>query len=251
MIIFPAIDLAQGKCVRLIQGERKNQTVYSESPAEVALEWQRQGASYLHIVDLDGAFDGVSQNRQAVEKIRASVQIPIQLGGGIRSLENIEAILKTGISRVILGTVICENPNLLEKALVRFGPDKIVAGIDAKKGKVAVRGWCMETDLSPLDLGKQMKDMGINTFIYTDILRDGMLGGPNIEAQKEFADHIKSQVIASGGISSLEDIRTVAKLEKHGIIGMIIGKSLYENRFTLTEALNELKQFSLGKEKVC
>lgn len=238
MTIYPAIDLAHGKAVRLLQGRRNDETVYNPDPASQALEWEKQGARYLHLVDLDGAFEGSTKNREAVLQILQSVKIPVQLGGGMRSLEDIAANLEMGVARVILGTLAIENPSLVVEAIQRFGADRIVIGIDARKSKVAVRGWTSESEQTPAQLAGAMKKRGAILFVYTDISRDGMLTGPNLGALEAFARIAEQGVIASGGIGTLEDVSRIAQYEKSGVEGMIIGKALYENRFTLQQALH-------------
>jgi phosphoribosylformimino-5-aminoimidazole carboxamide ribotide isomerase len=237
VIIFPAIDLAGGNCVRLLQGRREDETIYDNDPVHIARQWEEQGASWLHLVDLDGAFDGKSKNGPAIQSIVSSIKIPVQLGGGIRSLKSIETLLKKGCARVILGTVVVENPGMVRESILSFGADKIVVGIDARDGMVAVRGWTEQIKTTALDMGKRMTDMGVKIFVYTDISRDGMLSGPNLSALRTFADSMNGQVIASGGISSLDDVSAISNLREHGITGMITGKALYEKKFSLREAL--------------
>lgn len=237
MILYPAIDLAGGKCVRLIQGVRKDETVYHQNPEDVARQWEGQGAEFLHVVDLDGAFEGVSQNLLAVRKIVSAVRIPIQLGGGIRTLSDMQTILNIGVRRVILGTAAAQNPDLAAEALGRFGEESIALGVDVRDGKVAVKGWTEKTALTAIDFGQTMKKAGLKTFIFTDIHRDGMLTGPNLGSLSEFSQAVGGGVIASGGVTSLADVRDIAAMAAKGVTGMIIGKSLYENRISLPEAL--------------
>src|SRR5690554_5282835 len=181
MVIFPAIDIKGGKCVRLLQGRAEDETVYGNDPVEMALKWEQEGAEYLHVVDLDGAFSGKSPNEKIIKKIAESISIPIQLGGGIRTMDKIQRLLNEyGIQRVVLGTAAVENTVLLKEAVERYG-NRIVAGIDAKDGKVAIKGWVEKTDLSAVELGQEMKEIGIDTIIYTDIAKDGMLKGPNLK----------------------------------------------------------------------
>lgn len=237
MIVFPAIDLAKGKCVRLLQGRRDDETVYGEEPAAMAKKWQDDGAAYLHLVDLDGAFDGASSNLSAVRDILATIHIPVQLGGGIRTLKKMETLLQAGVSRVILGSVAVERPEIVKEAVHEFGAERIVAGIDARDGKVAIHGWKTQAAVSASSVGKEMKDAGVRIFVFTDISRDGMLTGPNVQALQAFAETVEGGVIASGGISSLDDIKTVAEFEEKGVVGIITGKALYEKKFTLPEAI--------------
>lgn len=236
MLLIPAIDLKGGRCVRLVQGKADRVKVYSSDPAKVARRWQKEGARFLHVVDLDGAFSGEAKNLPALKRILEAVTIPIEFGGGVRSLGIIAKLLSLGVDRVILGTATIENKGLVKKAVQRFGPERIVAGIDAKGGKVAVRGWEKKTAVPALNLARKMKTLGVRRVIYTDIARDGMLSGPNIPALKKMAKESGLAVIASGGISTLKDIQKVAAL---GVEGMIIGKALYEEKFTLREAMNQ------------
>lgn len=236
MIIIPAIDLKDGKCVRLEQGLMEKDTVYSDDPAAMALHWQEEGGELLHLVDLDGAFAGVPKNRAAIEAIVAAVDIPTELGGGIRDLKTIEAYLNLGIDRVILGTVAKENPALVEEACRRFA-GRIVVGIDARDGLVAVRGWAEVTEKRAVDLAREMEGFGVAAIIYTDIARDGMLQGPNIEATKALAEAVSVPVIASGGVSNLQDIRNLLAIEAAGVAGVITGKAIYTGSLDLREAV--------------
>ncbi|MCK4508489.1 MAG: 1-(5-phosphoribosyl)-5-[(5-phosphoribosylamino)methylideneamino]imidazole-4-carboxamide isomerase [Desulfuromonadales bacterium] len=236
MIILPAIDLKGGQCVRLEQGLMEKDTVYSDDPAAMARHWQDEGGEFLHLVDLDGAFAGVPKNREAIEAIVAAVDIPTELGGGIRDLETVEAYLKLGVSRVILGTVAKENPELVAEACRRF-PGQIVVGIDAKNGLVAVRGWAEVTEKKAIDLAREMETFGVTAIIYTDIARDGMMQGPNLEATAALAEAISIPVIASGGVSSLDDIRNLLQIEASGIEGVITGKAIYNGALNLREAV--------------
>jgi phosphoribosylformimino-5-aminoimidazole carboxamide ribotide isomerase len=236
MIILPAIDLKGGQCVRLEQGLMAKETVYSDDPAAMARHWQDEGGEFLHLVDLDGAFAGVPKNREAIEAIVAAVDIPTELGGGIRDLETIEAYLKLGVSRVILGTVAKENPELVAEACRRF-PGQIVVGIDAKNGLVAVRGWAEVTEKKAIDMAREMEVFGVTAIIYTDIARDGMMQGPNLEATAALAEAISVPVIASGGVSSLDDIRNLLQIEASGIEGVITGKAIYDGALNLREAV--------------
>lgn len=236
MIIIPAIDLKEGKCVRLEQGEMHRDTVFSDSPAEQALKWQQAGAELLHLVDLDGAFAGEPKNKAAIEAIIKSLNIPAQLGGGIRDIATIEAYLSLGISRVIIGTAAQRNPQLVVEACKRF-PGRIVVGIDARNGKVAVQGWAELTDITATDLARRFEDCGVSAIIYTDISRDGMMSGPNIEATKALAEAINIPVIASGGVSSLADIKNLMAIESSGVTGAITGKAIYTGAIDLSEAI--------------
>ncbi|MDT8440222.1 MAG: 1-(5-phosphoribosyl)-5-[(5-phosphoribosylamino)methylideneamino]imidazole-4-carboxamide isomerase [Desulfuromonadales bacterium] len=241
MIVIPAIDLKEGKCVRLEQGLMEKDTVYSDDPAAMARHWQEQGGELLHLVDLDGAFAGVPKNRAAIEAIVAAVDIPTELGGGIRDLATIEAYLALGIDRVILGTVAKEQPALVAEACQKF-PGQIVVGIDAKNGLVAVRGWAEVTEKRAIDLAREMEDCGVAAIIYTDIARDGMLQGPNIEATRALAEAIRIPVIASGGVSSLDDIRSLLAVADAGIAGVITGKAIYSGALDLRAAVALTRQ---------
>jgi len=236
MIIFPAIDLKEGKCVRLEQGLMEKDTVYSDNPAAMARHWQDEGGEFLHLVDLDGAFAGVPKNKAAIEAIVAAVDIPTELGGGIRDLETIEAYLKLGVDRVILGTVAKENPALVAEACRSF-PGQIVVGIDAKNGQVAVRGWAEVTEKKATELAREMEGFGVTAIIYTDIARDGMMQGPNLAATRALAEAISIPVIASGGVSSLDDIRNLLEIEPYGVAGVITGKAIYSGSLDLREAV--------------
>ena len=236
MLVIPAIDLKDGRCVRLEQGLMDKDTVYSDDPGAQARSWQEQGGELLHLVDLDGAFAGVPRNKAAIEAIVTAVEIPVELGGGIRDLETIEAYLKLGVERVILGTVAKENPELVAEAC-RLFPGRIVVGIDARDGLVAVRGWAEVTEKQATELAKEMEGFGVAAIIYTDIARDGMLQGPNIEATRHLAEAISIPVIASGGVSSLRDIENLMAIEASGVSGVITGKAIYTGSLDLREAV--------------
>ncbi|AAR36487.1 1-(5-phosphoribosyl)-5-[(5-phosphoribosylamino)methylideneamino]imidazole-4-carboxamide isomerase [Geobacter sulfurreducens] len=236
MIVIPAIDLKEGKCVRLEQGLMEKDTVFCDNPADQAREWERQGAELLHIVDLDGAFAGEPKNRASIEAIVKAIAIPTQLGGGIRDIPTIEAYLSLGIGRVILGTAAQRNPELVEEAC-RLFPGRIVVGIDAKNGMVAVQGWAEVTGVTAVDLAKRFEGYGVAAIIYTDIARDGMMQGPNIEATRALAEAISIPVIASGGVSSLKDIENLMAIETSGIAGAITGKAVYTGAINLAEAV--------------
>ena len=236
MIILPAIDLKDGCCVRLEQGLMDKDTVYNNDPAAQALIWQEQGGEYLHIVDLDGAFAGTPKNKIAIEAIVKAIDIPSELGGGIRDMATIEAYLDLGINRVILGTIAKENPALVKEACKKF-PGQIVVGIDAKDGLVAVRGWADVTEKKATEMAKEMEGFGVEAIIYTDIARDGMMQGPNILATTALAESISIPVIASGGLSTLDDIRRLLKTEAAGVTGVITGKAIYSGAIDLRAAV--------------
>lgn len=236
MIILPAIDLKEGRCVRLEQGLMDKDTVYNEDPAAQALQWQEQGGELLHIVDLDGAFAGVPKNKAAIKAIVDAIDIPSELGGGIRDMATIDAYLELGIDRVILGTIAKENPALVKEACEKY-PSRIVVGIDAMNGLVAVRGWADVTEKLATEMAKEMEGFGVEAIIYTDIARDGMMQGPNIAATKALAESINIPVIASGGLSSLDDIRRLIEIESSGVTGVITGKAIYSGAIDLREAV--------------
>ena len=240
MIIFPAIDIRGGKCVRLFKGDFQQETVFSDSPADMARKWQAQGAEYLHLVDLDGALAGSSQNLAAIEEILKAVDIPTELGGGIRSMEQIDKLLAMGITRVILGSVAVKNPDLVREACAKYG-ERIVVGIDAKDGIVAVEGWGESGNIGVVELAQKMKDAGVKTIIYTDISRDGTLSGVNVEATVKLAQESGVKIVASGGVKSLEDIKVLKKQESVGIEGVIAGKSIYMGTLDLTAAIKIAK----------
>jgi phosphoribosylformimino-5-aminoimidazole carboxamide ribotide isomerase len=237
MLIIPAIDLKDGHCVRLKQGLMNEATVFSEDPAEMAAHWLAQGARRLHIVDLNGAFAGKPKNEKAIREIVAALgdEIPIQLGGGIRDLDTIEAYLDDGISYVIIGTAAVKSPGFLHDACGAF-PGHIIVGLDAKDGKVATDGWSKMTGHDVIDLGRKFEDYGVEAIVYTDIGRDGMLSGVNVEATQRLADALRIPVIASGGLSSLADVERLCAAAGSGIVGTIAGRAIYDGSLKLTEA---------------
>lgn len=236
MILFPAIDLKDGQCVRLEQGDMARATVFNKDAGAQAAQFAEQGFSHLHIVDLDGAFAGASVNRAAVEAIVAATSAKTQLGGGIRSIENIEAWLAAGIDRVILGTVAMRAPDLVLEACRKF-PDRIIVGIDARNGFVAVEGWAEATEMQAVELAARFEDAGVAALIYTDIDRDGLLQGVNIEATQKLAQSISIPVIASGGLAGLDDVKALCALQDKGIIGAISGRALYDGRLDAKDVL--------------
>lgn len=236
MIIFPAIDLRGGKCVRLVQGDFARETIFSDDVAATALKWQNSGAKFLHVVDLDGARAGHPQNLDAIKKILAAVTIPIEVGGGVRTLDDIDALLNLGVSRVILGSVAVENFNLVAQAVARFD-DKIVVGIDARKNFVATHGWEQSSTVTVNELAKKIVDIGVSTIIFTDISRDGMLSGVNAEIFAELAKFSGAEVVASGGVKSLDDIRALKAVESSGVVGVVVGKAIYTGALDLSAAI--------------
>ena len=238
MKLYPAIDLKDGKCVRLLQGDYNEVTVYGENPGEMAKKWEYLGGDFLHIVDLDGAKAGKEINGEAIRQIVEAINIPIELGGGIRSIEDISLQLSRGVNRVILGSAAIKNRALVKEALDTFGPDKIVVGVDAKGGMVAVEGWLEVTDTSALTFCQELEKMGVQTVIYTDIAKDGMMQGPNIEETEKLVKETHLDIVASGGVSSLEDLKA---LEKIGVYGAIIGKAIYTGAIDLEEAAKLFK----------
>ena len=236
MIIYPAIDLKNGQCVRLYKGDMNQDTVYNDNPAAQALEWARAGFSWIHVVDLDGAFKGAPVNKDAVKAIIAATDVPVQLGGGIRDLKQIESWLHEGVSRVILGTVAVRDPELVKKACYEF-PGQIVVGIDARNGKVAVEGWAEESDMLASELANKFEDCGVSAIIYTDIDRDGTGQGVNIISTISLAQSVSIPVIASGGVGSLKDLELVRDAGEYGVEGVIVGKALYDGRVIPDDAL--------------
>lgn len=238
MKIIPAIDLKDGKCVRLLQGKREEVTVYSDNPAAMAKHWVSLGAELLHVVDLDGAFTGEQKNFDKIKAVRDAIDIPIEIGGGIRDLERIEKLVSLGVDRVIIGTSAAKDPDMVRRACEKF-PNKVLVGIDAKAGKVAVKGWVEVTELDAIEFARTMKEAGTAGIIYTDISRDGMLVGPNIDAMSKMVSAVNIPVIASGGVSRLDDIRSLMKIKD--LWGVITGKALYEGALDLKQAIEITK----------
>lgn len=236
MIIFPAIDLKDGRCVRLQRGEMASATVFNDDPAAQALEFQKAGFSWLHCVDLNGAFDGRSVNAAAVKAIRAAIDLPIELGGGIRDLKAIESWIEAGITRVILGTVALTNPTLVKEAAKAF-PGKIVVGADAKDGKIATEGWAETSEVTPVELGKRFEDAGVAAVLFTDVDRDGLLKGVNVAATAALARSLSIPVIASGGVGGIADIEALVAENEPNIEGVVVGRALYDGRIDPAAAL--------------
>ncbi len=240
MILFPAIDLKDGACVRLIKGEMSAATVFNTDPAAQAASFATAGCAWIHVVDLNGAFAGKPVNAKAVSAIVGAVPVPVQLGGGIRDMATIEQWLEAGVARVILGTVALRDPALVRAACIRF-PGRVAVGIDARGGLVAVEGWAETSKVTALDLALKFEDAGVAAIIYTDIDRDGVLAGPNVEATAALAGRLTTPVIASGGVSSLDDLRALKARAASGIAGVISGRALYDGRIDLKAALEVLK----------
>lgn len=238
MIILPAIDIRQGKFVRLIQGDPSKETVYGDDPIDAAKNWASKGATYLHLVDLDGAFSGTIQNLTHIEEITKKTGLPIQLGGGIRSIETATQLIKTGVHRVVFGTAVANTPALAGEAVQILGADKVVVGIDAKNGFVAIKGWTKTIPLKAKEFARELANLGVKRLVVTDIARDGVLTGPNIEMIKEIIDLTGINVIASGGIRGADDIKA---LKISGAEGAIVGKALYSGATTLTDLLEACK----------
>jgi len=240
VILFPAIDLKNGLAVRLEQGDMARATVFNRDPAEQARIFAAQGFQYLHLVDLDGAFAGRPMNAAAVERILAAVQIPVQLGGGIRDRATIEAWLGKGVTRVIIGTAAVRDPALVKEAAGAF-PGRIVVGLDARDGKVAVDGWAATSELSAFELARRFEDAGVAAIVYTDVARDGMLKGLNLDATIALADAVSIPVIASGGFASIDDVRALLTARAQKLAGAIVGRALYDGRLDAAEALNLIR----------
>ncbi len=241
MIVIPAIDLKEGRCVRLKQGRMNDETVFSDVPEDMAVKWHEKGAERLHIVDLDGAIQGRPVNRDVIKRIVDAIPIPVELGGGIRDMATVEAYFNLGVHYLILGTVAYKDPEFVKSACRAF-PDKIILGIDARGDRVAVEGWTEEVDLTPVNMARQFEEIGLSAIIYTDIHRDGMQTGPNVEATGELARAVKTPVIASGGISGISDVANIVPLSKDGVMGMITGRALYDGSLDLTEAVDLCKK---------
>ncbi len=239
MILYPAIDLKEGRCVRLVRGEMSTSTTYNEDPAAQARAFQAAGFAWLHVVDLDGAFAGEPVNRAAVAAILAATTLPVQLGGGIRDMASVEGWLAAGVRRVVLGTAAVKDPSLVRAACRRF-PGRIALGIDARAGRVAVEGWAAESALDALDLARRFDDAGAAVLVYTDIERDGALAGLNVAATAALAEAVSTPVIASGGVASVDDLKALKRAGATGIAGVIVGRALYDGRLDAKAALAAL-----------
>ncbi len=239
-IIYPAIDIRGGKCVRLIQGDYNQETVYNENPVEVAKSWEDQGAQWIHLVDLDGAKAGQPVNHELIGEIAKAVKVPVQLGGGLRTKADVEKLISLGVSRVILGTAAIEDRTFVEQVLKEHG-DQVAIGIDARNGYVATRGWLETSEVKAEDLAVELAEKGARTFIFTDISRDGMMKGPNVEGIVQLAKVSGQSVIASGGVSQMSDLERLAAHSQDGVGGAIVGKALYIGNIQLSEAIQSIK----------
>jgi phosphoribosylformimino-5-aminoimidazole carboxamide ribotide isomerase len=240
LIIIPAVDIKEGKCVRLLQGDFERVTVYSASPVETALKWQEKGAERIHIVDLDGSRSGAPRNGRVIEAVAKAVRVPVQVGGGIRDMETVEAYLNHGVGRVILGTAALRDRSFVETACRKY-PGRVILGLDARDGKAAVQGWTEATETSVLDIARSYERAGADAIVYTDIRRDGMETGVNVEATAALARSVRIPVIASGGVAGIADIEKLLTVEKEGVIGVIIGKALYTGALSLEEAIGKTR----------
>jgi phosphoribosylformimino-5-aminoimidazole carboxamide ribotide isomerase len=240
LIIIPAVDIQGGKCVRLLQGDFEKVTVYSDSPVEMALKWQEKGAERIHIVDLDGSRSGAPRNWQTIEAVAKAVLVPVQVGGGIRDMKTVEVYLNLGVARVILGTAAHRDRSFVEAACQKY-PGRIILGLDARDGRAAVQGWTEATDASVLDIARGYEGAGVDAIVYTDIKRDGMETGVNVEATAALARSVRIPVIASGGVSGIADIERLLTVEKDGVIGVIVGKALYTGALSLEEAIRKAR----------
>ena len=235
MIIFPAIDIKDKKCVRLTQGDFDKVNVYGEDPSLMAKKWADDGAEFIHVVNLNGSRDEIGINDETLSKVAKAVDVPIQVGGGIRDEKRVKELLDLGINRVIVGTMAIENKELLKELIEKYGNDKIVVSIDAKNGKVATHGWEKVSDIDSVDLCKELEQIGVKTIVYTDISKDGMLEGPNFDIYKELSQKTSLDIIASGGVTSIDDVKRLLDMNMYGAI---IGKALYDNRIDLKEVLD-------------
>ncbi|MDP7439159.1 MAG: 1-(5-phosphoribosyl)-5-[(5-phosphoribosylamino)methylideneamino]imidazole-4-carboxamide isomerase [SAR324 cluster bacterium] len=235
MLLIPAIDLKNGRCVRLLQGEAAAETVYSDDPAAMARSFEDAGAKRLHLVDLDGAFKGKGANLVSIRSILKNISIPVQLGGGLRNAENIEQMFELGVSSVIVGTMAVKNPDVLEEVIQRFSGEKVILGIDARDRKVSIEGWQEGTEIDDVEFALRWKKFGIQRIVFTDIARDGMLSGPNLEALGDFARRTGLKIVASGGVSSMGDLELLKTLEVDGVDQVISGKAIYEGKLDLKE----------------
>jgi len=243
MIIIPAVDIKNGRCVRLLQGRKDEETVFSNDPVKMAIKWDEEGAELIHVIDLDGAFEKSPQNLNSIKKIIESVEAGVQVGGGIRDNKTIRMFIDLGAKRVIIGTEAIKNPKLVKDACKEF-PGRIVVGIDARNGMVAIEGWTETTKIKAVDLAKQFEDCGVAAINFTDIYRDGMQTGPNIKETIIIAENVSIPVVASGGVSNIEDIKKLIQLKKNGVAGIITGRALYSGNLNLKEAIELTKNIT-------
>jgi phosphoribosylformimino-5-aminoimidazole carboxamide ribotide isomerase len=241
MQLIPAIDLKNGSCVRLLQGEFDKETVYSNDPAAMAVKFEEAGAKRLHLVDLDGSFDGIGANISSIRSILKNVSIPVQIGGGLRTEKDIDTMMNLGVSSVIVGTMAVKFPAVLEKLLNKYTDEQIILGIDARNRKVSIEGWKENTQIKDIKFALKWKNFGIKRVVFTDISRDGMLSGPNLVALREMAEHTGLKIVASGGVSSLEDLEQLKKLEPYGVDQVISGKAIYERKIDLRKVFKCLQ----------
>ena len=241
MLLIPAIDLKNGSCVRLLQGNSDKETVYSNDPAGMAVKFEESGAKRLHLVDLDGAFQGISSNISSIRSILKNVSIPVQIGGGLRTEEDIDNMIDLGVSSVIIGTMAVNLPDVLEKLLNKYTDEQIILGIDSRNRKVSIEGWKENTQIKDVEFALRWKNSGIKRVVFTDISRDGMLSGPNLVALREMADNTGLKIVASGGVSSLEDLEKLKKLEPYGVDQVISGKAIYERKIDLRKVFKCLQ----------
>ncbi|MGD2029804.1 MAG: 1-(5-phosphoribosyl)-5-[(5-phosphoribosylamino)methylideneamino]imidazole-4-carboxamide isomerase [Desulfobacterales bacterium] len=240
MIIIPAVDIKNGKCVRLLQGRMDEETVFSDDPAAMAKRWEDEGAEIIHVIDLDGAVEKRPKNLNSIRKIIERVTVHIQVGGGIRNVKTVELLMDLGVRRVIIGTQAIRNPNFVKDACKAF-PGRIVVGIDARNGYVAIEGWTKTTNKKAVELAKQFEDCGVAAINFTDIHRDGMQTGPNIDETRRLAKAVSIPVVASGGVSTIEDIKKILPLKEAGVVGVITGKALYSGSLNLKDAIEIAK----------
>ena len=247
-IVFPAVDISEGKCVRLLQGRFGTETVYSDDPVQVAVGFSSAGARWLHIVDLDGAKTGVAANRELVVEVVKRASCPVQAGGGVRTRDDVEELLVAGANRVVLGTFALEDPDAVTEICSKFGP-RITVSLDAKGDEVASHGWTVGTGIPVLEAVRMFESAGCSSFVYTDVSRDGTLSGPNVQALLRLTEVTDLPVVASGGISNLEDLKTVARLSSVGVSGAIVGRAFYEHKFTISEAMLAADEAAAGKDE--
>lgn len=246
--VLPAVDISEGRCVRLLQGRFGTETVYSDDPVQVAVGFSSAGARWLHIVDLDGAKTGAAANRELVIEVVKRASCPVQAGGGVRTRDDVEELLSAGANRVVLGTFALEDPDAVEDICARFGP-RITVSLDAKGDELASHGWTVGTGVPVLEAVRTFESAGCSSFIYTDVSRDGTMGGPNVDALLRLTEISNLPIVASGGISNLDDLRTVARLRPYGISGVIVGRALYEHKFGISEAMLAADEAAAGRDE--